>query len=247
MHENPYAYHRASSLKISLMLAMVLVLFAGAVSPVLADTVGPPVITTMSVNPGGYVYVKISNLPTNTTFTVTEGKVGTQGLYGNLVSHFNSGAGGTQYYLFETHNNLRTEPAIDIRIDGGKGMVAFTTFANTAKLLAKSQGTVGIAVTGGPTAAPAYNTIKVIAVQKGGIVEVQVFDMPKNVNFTVTMAKAGDKSSAEMVGHVTRTSDLTSIVAHFEIPTDVKYADSLDLRLTAPGYSYFVNFANKNT
>jgi hypothetical protein len=247
MHDEIQSHHRVSLLKISFVLAMVLALFIGAVSPAWADTVGPPVMVPMSVSPGGYVYVKISNLPTDTVFTVTEGPAGSQGLNGDLITHFNSGPGETQFYLFETHANVRNLSQIDIRIDGGAGMVAYATFANTARMIARSQNMVGIPVTGGTAAAPVNNTIKILEVQKGGVIEVEIFDMPKNVEFTVTMAKAGQKNTAAIVGHVTRTSDLSAVVTHFEIPTDVKLADSLDLHLTAPGYSYFLNFANKDT
>jgi hypothetical protein len=240
-------HQRASFGRISFVLAMVLMLFVGAVSPVFADTVGSPVIEPVTVVPGAYVYVKISNLPVNTDFTVTEGPAGSRGLYGGIVSHFNSGAGGTQFFLFETHNSVRSNSSVDIRIDTEDGMAAFATFANTQKMIQKDAGVVEIPVTGGTTAAPIRSAISVLSVQKGGVVQVEIYNMPKNIEFSVSMSTAGQKKGGAFVGHVTRVSDLDALVTTFEIPTDVKNADTIDLHLTAPGYSYFVNFVNADT
>jgi hypothetical protein len=194
------------------------------------------------------VYVKISNLPTNTDFTVTEGLAGTQGLNGGVVSHFNSGGGGTQFFMFETHQSVRSSAKIDIRIATIDGVAAFTSFANsTMKMTQNAQGGVLIPVTGGTSAAAAYHHIEVTSVQKGGVVDVDIYNMPKDVEFTVTMSKTGQKKGGVMVGHVTRTSNLDAVVTTFEIPTTLKYEDSIDLHLNAAGYSYLVNFTNKDT
>ena len=78
---------------------VILALLIGVVSPALAAT--SPVIEVIGVIPGGFVTLKISNLPDNTEFSVRMGPVGTQGIAGGLVAHFNSGSGGQQEYVFE--------------------------------------------------------------------------------------------------------------------------------------------------
>ena len=115
--------------KPALALVIVLALMAALILP--AFVAGQPVLKIASVSPGSMLSVRVDNLPASTTFAVTMKQSGSSAA-GGLVAHFESGAGGTQWYSFEIHTDVRSSASVEVRIDSGTGYAATAVFDNTS-------------------------------------------------------------------------------------------------------------------
>lgn len=236
-------------LKMGTALAMVVGLVSGLVFPVFAAAA--PVITPVSVIPGGYVQVQISNLPANTDFTVLEGVAGTQGIGGSVVAGFNSGSGGTELLSFEVVTALAQNANIDIRIDSGNGIVAWADFSNAATPAAPvaSSSTSAVPVAAATTTknTTMTNQIQVTRDKFGGVVSFVISNLPLETNFLVTIGAAGSGGVGGYVVANLYTGDQTTNVATFEIPVLLEGSAQLDLRLDGPAMTYITTFSNANT
>jgi hypothetical protein len=239
----------------SIAFRVLAILAAFVMSPLLtvqAAATTPPTISVIGVNPGEQVQVMIYNLPADTNFTVTESAVGHQGV-GPVIAHFNSLDGGTRSYWFEILTDVRTNDHVEIRIDNGAGISAYTSFQNTETVSSTSTTTTTTATTA-TTAATAASTIAgysptmgmihVLHVQKGGIVIAELQGMPLDTQFTVTIGTAGSQGfDGYKVGNLS-SGERSDHIGTFEIPIDLATERGLDLRIEAPGYLYLVTFSN---
>lgn len=228
--------------KLSLTLALTAALLMGFLTPAAAGV--QPVITVIGNVPGGIVYVRVDNLPANTTFTVTMGPAGSGGL-GGLVAHFDTGAGGSRLLMFELHANIRLASTIDMRIDNGAGTYAVATFENINLPRPSTQPTTTptIPATGGPVVS-ALTSLQLLNVQKGGWVKVAMVNFPAGKDYVArigTVAMGGLDGS--VVGGV-YTGTGTVSQALFEIPFLFRNEPSLVLRLESGVKSYVLTFAN---
>ena len=229
--------------KLSLALALTAALLMGVLTPAVAGT--QPVIAVIGNVPGGIVYVRIENLPANTTFVVTMGPAGSGGL-GGLVAHFDTGAAGTRFFMFELHANIRLASSIDMRIDNGAGIYAVTTFENINLPRPSTQPTT-TTPTVPATSSPVVTTLtslQLLNVQKGGWVKVALVNFPAGKDYTArigTVAMGGLDGS--VVGGV-YTGTGTVSQALFEIPFLFRNEASLVLRLEDGVKSYVLTFAN---
>jgi len=181
------------------------------------------------------------------------GPVGSQGI-GHLMAHFTTGAAGTYTYWFPILTDVRNAAQVDVRIDSGTGYVAWITFNNTA--------TSAVVATAVPTAVPTVaptpvvgtggvvttvtSSVRVVSVEQGGIVRVEVRNLPVNVVFTVTIGEAGSQGfGGYVVAHLNSASTTGYVaIATFEIPVPVRTETSLDLRMEGSGYVYVLTFSN---
>jgi hypothetical protein len=227
---------------------IILALLVGIVSPALAAT--PPVIEVLEVVPGGLVKLRISNMPDNADFAVRMGPVGTQGIAGGLVAHFNSGSVGTGEYLFEIHESVRKAALVDVRIDAGNGNVAWKTFNNSKALPpVTAPATTPVPVASGGTTTTVTNadgTLILLNVQKGGWVKLSMINLPVNKTFTVRIGMAGT-GAVNGLGYVVAHFDTTSTGAQtgtFEIPFALRAQARLDFRIETTGFSRMLSFDN---
>lgn len=235
---------RKASLSLTLALVLILIL----VAPALAAT--QLSLKVVEVIPGGLIKLQVANMPSNTEFTVRMGPAGSKGVGGNVVAHFDSGAGGTQEYWFEVHAVVRSLSFIDVRVEGGT-YFGYTTF-NNSKALTSGGGAVSPTPvppsTGGPTT-PSVSTspnLQVVNSQQGGWVKVLFTGLPANKTFTVRIGMAGTRA-ANPLGYVVAhfdTDNLGSQAGTFEIPFPLRAQSRLDFSIETTGAFYFVSFDN---
>ena len=249
--------------KISVAVIAIAMLLISVILPVNAAT--QPVMSVTSVDSGSTVTVQIANLPQNVEFTVTEGASGTAGIGGGLIAHFNSGVGGSQTLTFEIYTVLRAATSVDIRIDSGTGYSASTNFnptstttpvpGTTATPVPGTTATPGATLT--PTAVPANPitgvavstagaSIRILHVEKGGIVIIEADRFPINTEYKVSIGPGGLLgSTGYLIAHLPIGSS-DSYVGTFEIPALVTNSATLDLRIEAPGFLLIQTFNNVN-
>lgn len=234
-------------LAVTMLLIMAAFLMIPLVTAHAATT--PPTITVIGVIPGEDVQVSIGNLPADTDFKVTMSAVGHQGV-GSVIANFNSHNGETRTYWFEILTTVRSEDKVEIRIDSGAGVSAYTTFDNTKALTSPSATTTASPATTTATpvavSSPVMGPIHVLHVQQGGIVVAELKNLPLDTVFSVTVGKAGSQGfGGYKVGSLS-SEELSDHIGYFEIPVELKNETSLDLRIEARGYLYLVTFNNTN-
>ena len=81
---------------------------------------------------------------------------------------------------------------------------------------------------------------------QGGLVLIQVSNLPLDIEFTVTIGAAGTQGiGGTLIAHVNSGSTVGHVaICKFEIPTDLRTAASMDLRMEGGGYVYVVTFNN---
>ena len=240
-------YSSRSLLVMSLIAALIAALFGGAFLPV--DAALAPVITQVGVRDNSMVQLRFDSLPADTEFTVTMGKAGSGG-YDHVIAHFNTAGAGSYTFWFETLTDIKHDLTADVRIDDHSGNSATLTF-NTAS-------TTTVVSTPVPTAVPSTTTgsggavvststsVKAVHVVKGGLVLIQVSNLPLDVEFTVTIGAAGTQGiGGTLIAHLDSGSIAGNVaISKFEIPTDLRTAASMDFRMEGGGYVYVVTFNN---
>jgi hypothetical protein len=231
-------------------LAIVLALIAALYLPALAAATGQPVLKIVKVLPGDAITVWIDNLPANTSFTVSMKQVGNSAV-GGIVAHFESGTGGSRQYSFEIHADVRSLTNVEFRIDSGTGYAATAIFNNTSSLtapVATAAPVVPVATVAPTTTTGATSNlssgIRMVHVQKGGWVQVELRGMPSDEEMTVTIGKAGTQSiGGSVVAHL-NTGTVGTWTFLFEIPITLSKEASLDVRIEGNKALYVLTFDN---
>jgi hypothetical protein len=103
-------------------------------APQVVSPRGEPTIEVTHVERGGIVVAKITQLPASTSFRVTVGKAGTQGIGGILVARLDTSSTPWQQMFghFEIPTELSSEKALDLRLEafGFPGYVYVVSFKN---------------------------------------------------------------------------------------------------------------------
>jgi hypothetical protein len=230
-------------LKPGFALVIVLALMTALILPAFAA--GQPVLKIASVSPGSMLSVRVDNLPANTTFAVTMKQAGSSAA-GGLVAHFESGAGGTQWYSFEIHTDVRSSASVEVRIDSGTGYAATAVFDNTSAYTAPAATAVPTTTSFGTGGAVVKVSpgIRLVHVQKGGWVQVELRGMPANEEMAVTFSKAGSAGlGGEVMAHL-NTGTMGTWTFLFEIPVGLSKETSLDVRVAGASTTYVLTFAN---
>ena len=240
-------YSSRSLFAMGLIAALVAALFGGAFLPVNAALA--PVITQVGVRDNSMVQLRIDNLPANTEFAVTMGDAGSGG-YDHLIAHFTTAGAGSYTYWFEILSDVKNDPTADVRIDDHSGTSATLTF--------KTASTTTVVSTPAPTAVPTSTTgtggayvststsVKAVHVVQGGLVLIQVSNLPLNIEFAVTIGAAGTQGiGGTLIAHLNSGSTAGNVaISKFEIPTTLRTAASMDFRMEGGGYVYVVTFNN---
>ena len=240
------AYSSRPLLVMSLIAALVAALFGGAFLPVNAAL--SPVITQVGVRDNSMVQLRFDNLPANTEFSVTMGPAGSGG-YDHLIAHFTTAGAGSYTFWFEILSDVRHDATVDVRIDDGSGSAASLTFKTTSGTTVVATAVPTAVPTTTPSsggAVPASSSVKAVHVVKGGLVLLEVRNLPVDVEFAITIGAAGTQGiGGTLVAHMDSGSTATTVaIVKFEIPTNLRTAASMDLRMEGGGYAYVVPFNN---
>ena len=94
---------------------------------------GYPTFSIQAVVRNQTVTIKAYNLPSDDTFKVLMGPMGTKGVNGYQVATINTGSGGTENYTFNIPSQLKGSRQISIRLQStsGSGYFAYNWFYNT--------------------------------------------------------------------------------------------------------------------
>jgi hypothetical protein len=208
-------------------------------------------MSVIGLVPGSQIRLEMMNLPAFTEFTVTMGPAGGRGIGAPVVAHFKTQWGVNVIHWFEIQTEVAKEPYFDVRVDDGAGTAVFLTVDNTTSVSMPAA-----TPTPAPTPTPKpwgwnitlreVGLIKIMHVQRDGIVQAVIRNMPANTEFTTTIGFAGTKGlGGYPVGTLTTgNASGQAMVGTFEIPSALRGALTLDIRVAAPGYVYYATFRN---
>ena len=234
---------------LGLSLFVILTLIGAFAFPAYADS--QLTMDVISVIPGSLVQLKMNNLPAFTEFTVTMGPAGSRGIGAPVVAHFQAQWGVNIGRWFEIQTEVSKAPFFDVRIDDGAGTAVYATVDNTTRLSIPAE-----TRTPAPTPTPIplgwnitarhVGLIKILHVQRDGVVVAAIRNMPANTVFTTTISLAGTKGiGGYPVGTLTTSINSgQAMVGTFEIPSMLRGAHMLDIRVAAPGHVYYATFYN---
>ena len=235
-----------SLLVMGLIAALIAALFGGAFLPV--DAALAPVITQVGVRDNSMVQLRIDNLPAETEFAVTMGEAGSGG-YGHLMAHFTTAGAGSYTFWFEILTDVKNGPTADVRIDDYSGHSASLTFSTTSTTTVVSTPVptpVPSTTTGSGGAVSGSTSVRAVHVVKGGLVLIEVSNLPLDIEFTITIGAAGTQGiGGTLIAHLNSGSTAGNVaICKFEIPTDLRTDASMDFRMEGGGYVYVVPFDN---
>lgn len=234
---------------LGLSLFVIFTLIGAFAFPAYADT--QVTMNVISLVPGSKVQLQFTNLPAFTEFTVTMGSAGSRGLGAPVVAHFRTQWGVNVSHWFEVQTEISQAPSFDVRVDNGAGTYLYLTVDNTTKVSIPAE-----TRTPAPTATPAplgwsisprqVGLIKIVHVQRDGVVIAAIRNMPANTVFTTTIGLVGTKGlGGYPVGTLTSSiNNGQAMVGTFEIPSELRGAQMLDIRVAAPGHVYYATFYN---
>lgn len=233
---------------------------------------GYPTFDILSVEKDVSVTIQTNNLPSNQTFTVRMGKIGTKAVDGEVVKTFDSAAGGTQKLTLNIPASLKGLAYISIRMDSPAGYYAYNWFTNNtfAVTLVKT-GTVAAGtktVTPTPTKTPSGTTtatktptkaattltatpksgysviptFSIIAVVKDSKVTIKTSNFPAKQTFTVRMGPAGTRAVNGTIVGTTDSGSGGAFEATYTIPEGLKGSSVISIRMDSPGGWYSYNW-----
>ncbi|HSM54557.1 MAG TPA: hypothetical protein VK879_00245 [Candidatus Sulfomarinibacteraceae bacterium] len=226
-------------------LFLALVIIAATVgSSTAAPTTQIPTIMIVAVERDETVTVRTNNFPANRTFTARIGPMGTRGVNGTVVATTNSGAGGTFDVTYEIPDALHGARQLSIRLEAPGGYYAFNWFYNTN--------------TGAATPPPAtptpdgtrtstIPTFNIVSVQRDQSVTIRTANFPANRAFTARIGPMGTRGINGTVVGTTNSGAGGTFDVTYEIPSNLRGARQLSIRLEAPGGYYAYNWFYNNT
>jgi hypothetical protein len=206
---------------------------------------GFPTFSISSVVTDVSVTILTKNLPPNDTFTVTMGKMGTQGIGGEGVGSTNSGSGGAQNFTYNIPASLKGLSQISIRMQSPTtGYFAYNWFFNNT---ASSTSTPAPSATPTPNPTPTtppsgytgFPTFTISAVVQDKSVSIQGSNFPANDTFNVLMGPIGTAGvGGTQVGSQSSGSG-GALSATYAIPSSLVGSQQIAIRLQSPTSGYF--------
>ncbi|MBE2202346.1 MAG: hypothetical protein IAE79_27290 [Anaerolinea sp.] len=232
--------------RLSWFILCAVLLVVGAIGVMAATTHAEtiPTIAIVSVDSGKSVNIQTHNYPSNQTFTVRMGKIGTNGVGGTVVGTLQSGAGGSLTASFPIPEALKGEYQIAIRLESTVGYYSFNWFYNNMAAAPPSSGspgsTPGTVYTGIPT-------FSVTGVQRDATVSIKTHNFPANRDFKVTMGAMGAKGVNGVVVTTTNSGNGGEFTATYNVPESLKGSYQIAIRLeSADGYFAYNWFYNSS-
>jgi hypothetical protein len=204
---------------------------------------GYPTFSILSVVEDDNVTIKTYNLPSNDTFRVTMGPMGTKGVGGTVVDVVDSGSGGSKKYTFDIPSSLYGSYKISIRMESSKSVYfAYNWFYNN---------TTGDTTSPTPTPSPGYSgfpTFNILSVVRDSSVKVQAYNLPPNDSFNVTMGPMGTKGIGGIKVDTVNTASGGSKKYTFSIPSSLYGSYKISIRMQSPSSAYYAyNWFYNNT
>lgn len=206
-----------------------------------------PTIAIVNVVKDQSVTIQTANFPANTTFNVTMGLIGTQGIGGTLVSKLTTGAGGTMLAKFYIPASLQGQYQIAIRLEStSSNHYSYDWFYNNTANYAPvypvqpypyaPTSTPKPAVF--PEGSPGFNFLSVV---KGESVQIGLFNYPANRDYAVFMGATKTSSPVypwyEVAGF--NSADGGSFTATWNIPAQLKFQPRITVKIYDMKYKIF--------
>jgi hypothetical protein len=227
-----------------LFVAIVLLaapLQAAMTAPVDAPAAAIPTISIVSVERDVSVTIRTHNFPANQTFTARMGAIGTRGVNGTIVGTTNSGEGGSFVVTYEIPAALRGSALIAIRLESPAGYFAYNWFTNTTADLTTTP------VMSTPAPAKPVPTFTIVSVVRDQSVTIRTANFPANQTFTARMGPMGTRGVGGTVVGTTSSGTGGSFVATYDIPSGLRGADRIAIRLDSPAGYFSYNWFYNNT
>lgn len=213
---------------------------------------GIPTTSINSVEYGVSVTLTTYNFPADKTFVVTMGEFGKRGIGGIEVDEFNSAGGGSFQLTFDIPEELADEDRIAIRLQTPDGVFyAFDWFNNkpyspSGETTETSTDTdTGSAAINPNAGYSGYPTTTILEVVPGESVEVQVYNLPKQIDFVVTMGQIGTRGVGGVKVAEFNSEDGGNQVHTFDIPEALKDYNKIAIRIDSGVYYAFDWFINQ--
>ena len=225
-------------MKSKFVLVIAIALLIITVVPVSASPVKViPTIAIVNVVKDQSVTIQTAYFPANTTFNVTMGLIGTQGIGGTLVSKLTTGAGGTMLAKFYIPASLQGQYQIAIRLAStSSNYYSYNWFYNNTANFVPVQPVYPNPVSptpkpaGFPEGSPGFNFLSVV---KGESVEVGLFNYPANRDYAVFMGATKIKTPVypwyEVAGF--NSADGGSFTAIWNIPPELKWEPRITVKI----------------
>ena len=211
------------------------------------------IASVQSVEQVGVLNINVRNLPPNQMFTVRINSMFTQGIGGVEAATFATGEGGDVTVQVPIPDQFRSASQAAVRIESSAGYYAYNWFHMGAAYIAPVGGSgvatggsseqggqtessgpaVGTPNVGGAVVAPpaVYPTLAPIAVSPGKEVTMSVFNLPKNMEFTVVMGEYGTQGLRGFRATTFNSGDGGDQVMTFRIPAEMSGVGRIAVRI----------------
>lgn len=234
--------HKVSFIVVLFMLIS-LVTSVSAATIYATSYTGFPTFSIESVVPDKSVTIKTANLPPNDTFTVTMGKIGTQGVGGIVVGTTDSGTGGVQTFTYTLPAELVGSAQVAIRMQSPtSGYFAYNWFYNSTVPGTTSPQPTPTATPATPPTSSGYSgfpTFSIESVVPDKSVTIETNNLPANDTFTVTMGKIGTKGAGGLEVASTNSGAGGVQTFTYNIPASLAGMNQIAIRMQSPDSGYF--------
>lgn len=230
---------------------------------------GIPTFSIESVVANESVTIRTNNFPRTREFVVTMGAMGTKGINGIPVATTDSGAGGVFTSTYQIPEALQSSNRIAIRLEAPSGgFYAYNWFYNSTTADGIDDGDTtddgdaddGDTGDGGagdgdvvtpPTEDAGYTGFpwfEVASVEEDQSVTVNLYNLPPNQQFIVTMGPIGTEGINGIPVATTDSGEGGDLTATYQIPEALRGLPRIALRLeSAQGYYAYNWFYNNTT
>lgn len=210
-----------------------------------AQYTGIPTFRIIQVKTDESVTIETNNFPANQTFTVTMGRMGTQGVNGITVGTLNSGTGGTVSATFTIPAELKGLSEIAIRTQTSHAVPYYAYnwfYNNTTNTTPPPPPPPNPTPTPPPPATTGIPTFKICSVTKDQNVTIVTSNFPANQQFTVTMGAMYTQGIGGTVVGTLNSGAGGTLTATFNIPAGLQGSSRVAIRAqtaqTNPFYAY---------
>lgn len=217
---------------------------------------GIPTFSIVRVSPGETVTIRTSNFPANQTFTVRMGAMYTRGIGGEVITTFNSGAGGVMEMTFDIPDTFAQADRIAIRAETAhtNPYFSYNWFNNVTSTTPPDDDDddddtpTTPAPTPAPTTYTGYPTFTVCTVSRDSQITIAARNLPPNQTFIATMGDFGTRGVGGIqVATVDSGSGGTANIT-LNIPADLHGSYRIAVRLQTThavgpyhAYNWFYN------
>ncbi len=205
-----------------------------------------PTFSITSVVEDESVTVQTYNFPASQTFAVRMGPFGTLGIGGTMVATVDSGSGGSFSATFSIPDSLKGKAQIAIRMDSPQGYYAYNWFDN-----AVVEATVSTPIPGSSSSVPSwyygYPYFYIMSVVRDDTVTIDVYNLPPDQDFVVTMGPYGSYGIGGIVVATTNSGVGGYFTLTYDIPPALAGSYQIAIRMQSSLGYYAYNWFYNNT